>query len=161
MRRADAAHDGLRLPAWIRRWVYLAGLACLLTGAGWLAFEYGVRIEGPFGPEAHPLQRTWLIAHGAAAMVALWAFGLLWLAHVRRGWPRRRNRGSGGFMVGCVLALAASGWGLYYLGSETLRPWLSAFHWVLGFLAALALPLHIALGRRHRAWRERQDTARR
>lgn len=148
MRRDERSHDGLRMPRWMRRWVFVAGGACLLTGALWLIFDAFVQHEGPFGPEPHPLQRQWLIAHGAAGMLMLWVFGLVWLAHVRRGWPRRRNRRSGAFMVASMILLALSGWGLYYLGSETLRPWLSQFHWILGLVVGGWLPIHIWRGRR-------------
>lgn len=148
MRREQQAHDGMRMPAWMRRWVYGAGLAALLSGLLWLLFEYFVRREGPFGLERHPLQHSWLVLHGAAALLMLWVFGLVWLAHVRRGWPRRRNRNSGAFMTASMTLLAASGWGLYYLGSEDWRPVLSLAHWLLGLAASLWLPIHIWRGRR-------------
>lgn len=148
MRRDQQAHDGMRMPNWMRRWVYASGSICLLSGILWLAFEYFVRAEGPFGPQHHPLQHSWLVLHGAAAMLMLWVFGLVWLAHVRRGWPRRRNRGSGAFMVSCMITLALSGWGLYYLASEEWRPVLSLAHWLVGLATGVWLPIHIWRGRR-------------
>lgn len=148
MRRDHAAHDGMRMPAWMRRWVYLTGLSCLMTGVLWLTFHYFVRHEGEFGPEAHPLEHLWLTLHGGAAIVMAWVFGLIWLAHVRRGWHRGRNRNSGATMAFLLIVLAATGWGLYYLGDEAWREAASLIHWILGLTAGFWLPFHIWRGRR-------------
>jgi hypothetical protein len=44
--------------------------------------------------------------------------------------------------------LIVTAFGLYYLGSETVRPWMSWIHIGAGLLLALMFPLHIVLGRR-------------
>jgi hypothetical protein len=148
MRRSSAAHDGLRMPHWMRRCVYVAGIACLASGVSWLLFHHFIRHEGSFGPEAHPLERVSLAVHGAAALAMAWAFGLVWLAHVRRGWHRGRNRKAGAVMVATLAVLGASGWGLYYFGDETWRAATSLLHWIVGLAASAWLPWHIWLGRR-------------
>ena len=48
--------------------------------------------------------------------------------------------------VGAVLIVTA--FGLYYLGSETVRPWMSWIHIAAGISVALSFPVHIFLGRR-------------
>jgi hypothetical protein len=148
MRREHASHDGLRMPAWIRRWVYFAGGACSLTGVLWLLFHHFVRHEGEFGPQAHLLEPIWLTLHGGAALAMAWVFGLIWLAHVRRGWQRGRNRTSGATMTTSLLVLGLSGWGLYYLGDEAWREAASLLHWSLGLGATGWLPFHVWCGRR-------------
>lgn len=148
MTRARHAHDGMRMPAWIRRWVYATGIATAATGTLWLILHTFVRPEGQFGPEPHWIEPHLLSAHGATAMLALWVFGLIWLPHVRRGWHQSRNRRTGIAMVVIAIVLGASGWGLYYIGSENWRPWISVLHWALGFCAIGWLPLHIWRGRR-------------
>ena len=148
MRRDHRHHDGMRMPAWMRRWTYATGAACLLTGLLWLAFDGWIVQEGPFGQEAHWLQRYWLLLHGAAGMLMLWVFGLVWLAHVRRGWAHGHQRRSGGTMVSGVIILALSGWALYYVGGEVARVWISRTHWIAGLLTAVWLPIHITRSRR-------------
>lgn len=148
MRREQASHDGMQMPAWIRRWVYAAGTACTMSGLLWLVFHHFVRHEGDFGPESHPLEHVWLTLHGGAAIAMGWVFGLIWLAHVRRGLHRGRNRSSGLTMVVLLVILGLSGWGLYYLGDEDWRALASSAHWVVGLVASLWLPFHIWRGRR-------------
>lgn len=148
MRTEQRKHDGMLMPSWMRRWVYLAASLCLLSGVLWLLFDTFVQHEGPFGPEQHPLQKQWLLLHGASAMLMLWVLGMVWLAHVKRGWSGVRNRVSGATVVTVLIVLALTGWGLYYLGDEDLRLWASRVHWLIGLMFAVALPLHIWLGRK-------------
>lgn len=136
------------MPRWARWWIYAGGATALLTGAGWLLLHHFVRVEGAFGPEAHPLEHPALVLHGVAAAALLWAFGLIWLGHVRRAWHRRFNRRSGGTMVGLMVWLGASGLGLYYLADEQWREVASIGHWTLGLFAGAWLPIHVWRGRR-------------
>ena len=45
-------------------------------------------------------------------------------------------------------ALIMTAFGLYYLGSEMLRPWMSWIHIAAGLLLALWFPVHVIWGRR-------------
>ena len=141
------AHERLRLPRWIRWWVYGGGCACAATGIAWLLLHDFVTHEGAFGPESHPLEHPMLVAHGCAGLAMLWVFGLVWLPHVRRGWSRRRHRVVGGMMAALMLSLCASAAMLYYLGDERWRSLVAVAHWGLGLFAVAWLPLHIWLGR--------------
>lgn len=138
----------MRLPRWIRLTVYAATAATWLSGILWLLFHHFVRREGPFGPEAHPLEHQWLALHGAAAFLIVWALGLIWTSHIRRGWWGQKNRKNGRAMTILLIVLILSGWGLYYLGNEDWRDQLANLHWILGLLLGLWLPLHIWNGRR-------------
>ena len=51
-------------------------------------------------------------------------------------------------MAALNATLIVTAFGLYYLGSETLRPWIRWTHIAAGLVLALWLPLHIWLGRR-------------
>lgn len=144
----------MRLPRWVRLFVYGSAAATWVTGVLWLVFHHYVRREGPFGPEASPLEHGWLALHGAAAFLILWALGLIWISHVRRGWSGLRNRWNGRTLTMALVVLAASGWGLYYLGDELWRERLSLLHWGLGLGLGLGLPFHVWSGRRGR----RQET---
>jgi multisubunit Na+/H+ antiporter MnhB subunit len=47
--------------------------------------------------------------------------------------------------------LVASSFGLYYIGAEKIRWWISDIHVVVGFSLPVALLVHIAFGRRTRS----------
>src|SRR5689334_11868071 len=77
-----------------------------------------------------------LMLHGAAAMAMLLLIGVLVSLHVNRAWRTGRNRITGAAMVTVNAILIATAFGLYYAGSEILRPWMSDVH----IAAGLALP---------------------
>jgi hypothetical protein len=141
-------HERLRLPRWVRWWVYGGGTLCAASGAAWLLLHHFGQQEGAFGLEASPFEHPSLVLHGVCGLALLWVLGLVWFPHVRRGWHKRRHRLVGGTMAALMLWLAASAAGLYYLGDETLRGWVSIGHWTLGLFAVAWLPLHICHGRR-------------
>ncbi len=88
------------------------------------------------------------MVHGAAAMATLLLLGALIPVHVLRAWRSRKNRVSGSVMVTFNTVLIVTAFGLYYLGSETVRPWMSWIHIAAGFSLSLLFPVHIFLGRR-------------
>ena len=141
-------HERLRLPGWVRAWVYVGGALCALSGSGWLLLHHFVRREGEFGPEPSPFEHPSLVVHGMSGLALLWVLGLVWLPHVRRGWGKRQHRSVGGTMVALMVGLALSAAGLYYLGDERWRSVVSIAHWTLGLFAVVWLPTHIWVGRR-------------
>ncbi|AST31273.2 hypothetical protein AB6Q13_05265 [Ralstonia solanacearum] len=142
----------LRLPVRLsqrhKRWLYATAAVLCISGLGWLVAHDLLGGQGAFGDAPHPSEPWWLRLHGAAAMAFLVALGSLLPGHVSRAWQMRRNHRSGLFMLGLVLLLIATGYGLYYAGDEQTRPWISCVHWVLGLAAAGMAPLHVYLGRR-------------
>jgi hypothetical protein len=146
----------MKLSTGHRRCVYWSGAALLITGVLWLLFHHFVHTHGQFGETGHPLEVWWLRLHGGFAMLALVVIGSLLPIHVRRGWHQHKN-----VLAGCVLGavgllLIGSGYALYYIGDEITRPWISAFHWVLGLGAPLVLTWHVWRGRRAHATRRRR-----
>jgi len=136
----------LRLEPSFRFAIYAAFAVLFLTGAGWLVADWQKEISS---------EEIWqqsvaylLMVHGGAAMVTLLLLGALIPVHVMRAWRSRKNRVSGSAMATFNAILIMSAFGLYYLGSETLRPWMSWIHIAAGFSVALWLPVHIFLGRR-------------
>jgi hypothetical protein len=51
-------------------------------------------------------------------------------------------------MVTFNAVLIVTAFGLYYLGSEALRPWISWIHIAAGVSVALWFPVHVIWGRR-------------
>ena len=136
----------LRLNPSFRFTIYAAFAVLVLTGAGWLVADWQKDISG---------EEIWqqvianlLMIHGGTAMVTLLLLGALIPLHMMRAWRSRKNRVSGSVMVTFNTVLVVTAFGLYYLGSETLRPWMSWIHIAAGFSLALWFPLHIYWGRR-------------
>ncbi len=134
----------LKLP--FRLAIYAAFAILFLTGVGWLVADWQKKISG---------DEIWqqaiaylLMTHGGAAMVTLMMVGALVPIHLMRAWRARRNRTSGAVMVTFNAGLIATAFGLYYVGSETLRPWLSWIHIAFGIALSLWFPLHVYRGRR-------------
>jgi ABC-type spermidine/putrescine transport system permease subunit II len=136
----------LRLKPSLRLSVYSAFAILFLTGAGWLVADWQKDIAGD---EAWQQAAAYLLTvHGGGAMVTLLLLGALIPLHVRRGWRSGKNLISGSLMVSLNALLIATAFGLYYLGSETLRPWIKWSHVVVGFWVPLLFAAHIVLGRR-------------
>ena len=125
-----------------------------VSGLGWLVVHELLAQPDEFGVVHHPLEPWLLRLHGAASMAALFVFGSLARDHALAAWRRHRHRWSGGVLIaGCAL-LVSTGYALYYVGSEVLRPWISVSHWVIGIAALPAFVVHRRAGRRHRARRD-------
>lgn len=136
----------MRLKPSFRFAIYAAFGVLFLTGAGWLVADWQKDISSD---EIWQQSVAYLLmVHGGAAMVTLLLLGALIPVHVMRAWRRRKNRISGSAMVTFNTVLIVTAFGLYYLGSETLRPWMSWIHIGAGFSLSLLFPLHIFWGKR-------------
>ena len=136
----------LRLSFSFRYAIYAAFAILLITGAGWLVADWQKDISSD---EIWQQSVAYLLmVHGGTAMAALLLLGALIPVHMVRAWRRRKNRVSGSAMATFNAILIGTAFGLYYLGSETLRPWMSWIHIAAGFSLALLFPLHIYWGRR-------------
>jgi hypothetical protein len=139
--------EGLRLSRRHQRWLYGSTAVLFVSGAAWLLFRHFVRIQGEFGETAHPLEPWWLKLHGAAAMALIGVLGSLVRGHIRVGWHVGMNRPSGAVFLAANAFLVASGWGLYYVGTDQLRSWISQGHWVVGLALPPLAVLHVWRGR--------------
>ena len=130
------------------RWLYGTAGVLLASGLGWLISHYLLVVHGPFGDAPHPSEIWWLRLHGAAMIGFLVAFGALLPGHAVRNWRGGFNRGSGLAVVIVAAVLAVSGYGLYYIVGDEWRARVSLIHWVVGLAAAVALGVHVVLGKR-------------
>ena len=136
----------MRLKPLFRFAIYAAFAVLFLTGAGWLVADWQKDLSSD---EIWQQSIAYLLmVHGGAAMVTLLLLGALTQLHVMRAWRSRKNRVSGSAMAAFNAILILTAFGLYYLGSETLRPWISWIHIAAGFSVALGLPVHVILGKR-------------
>ncbi|WP_051310755.1 hypothetical protein [Bradyrhizobium sp. Cp5.3] len=136
----------MRLSTSFRYSLYAAFAALVLTGAGWLVADWRKDIAGD--EVWQQVAANMLMVHGGIAMLALLLVGALVPVHLRRSWRSGKNLVSGSVMATFNAVLIVTAFGLYYLGSEAVRPWMSWIHLGVGFSLALMFPLHIWLGRR-------------
>ncbi|HEX7920855.1 MAG TPA: hypothetical protein VF583_07870 [Bradyrhizobium sp.] len=136
----------MRLKRSFRYSMYATFGALLLTGAGWLVADWqkNAAADEIWQQAAANL----LMVHGGVAMLALLTLGALIPVHLLRAWRSRKNLISGSIMAAFNAVLILTAFGLYYLGSEQVRPWMSWIHLIAGFALSLMFPLHIWLGRR-------------
>jgi small-conductance mechanosensitive channel len=85
--------------------------------------------------------------HGGAAMITLMLLGALGPMHVQRAWRAKKNRATGVVSIAMYGLLIATAFGLYYMGSEALRPWLSTIHIAFGLAVPAVITAHIMVGR--------------
>ena len=99
---------------------------------------------------------SWMLkAHGAAAMVVLVLLGTLLPLHVKFAWRAGRNLRTGLSLLGLFGFLVLTGYGLYYVGGEHLRSWISAAHLWIGLALPPVMLLHVWRGKKTRPSAER------
>jgi len=130
--------------------LYAAFAVLLATGVGWLLADYlADQMKDAASGEGWQTAAAYLLMlHGGASMAALLLLGALFPLHIRRGWRMGRNRATGTAMVTFNAVLILTAFGLYYFGSELLRPWASRLHIGVGAILPVLFLVHILVGRR-------------
>jgi hypothetical protein len=136
----------MRLALSLRLWLYASAAALWVTGTAWLFAHYFPSAR------SHPegLAASSMKIHGGAAMLLLVLAGVVVALHVQGAWRERKNRVSGLVMATVLIALAVTGYLLYYAGGETARALASMAHWLPGLALPLAGAWHAIAGRRSR-----------
>lgn len=137
-----------RLPRWQEWAVYLSLGLLAMSGISWLLLDFFVRRTGEFGPEHHPAEHWAIIVHGIAGYIFLVVAGAMIPVHIRLGWHLGGHRWTGATLASTCLLLALTALGLYYLGGELARDWVSIVHWSVGLFVIPALAIHAVRGRR-------------
>jgi hypothetical protein len=139
--------NNIRLSRGHEAWLYATSALLVATGLLWLGFHYFVKMDGEFGPRAHPLESWWLKLHGAASFAWLFLLGTVAFWHSWRAWQAQRNRLSGAVFAAVNALLALTGYLLYYAGGEGLRSAVSVLHWAAGLVFATFFVWHVWSGR--------------
>jgi len=139
----------LRLDRYFRWALYAAFVVLLATGGVWLLVRQRAdTLDSEFWST---LSANLLMIHGGVAMITLMLLGALVPLHLARLWRTRRNRIAGVTIAMLNAVLIVTAFGLYYSGSDTVRPLLSEIHWIAGLAFPVLLVVHIVLGRRQRS----------
>jgi hypothetical protein len=136
----------LRLKSSLRYAIYAAFAVLFLTGAGWFVANWNKDSDEIW----QQLAANMLMVHGGAAMLTLMALGALIPLHFLRAFRLGKNLASGSIMAAFNAVLIITAFGLYYLGSEAVRPWMSWIHITAGAGVLMMFPIHILLGRRRK-----------
>ena len=135
----------MRLDLRFRYALYGAFSVLVLSGAVWLVAD---RLkDSPDGELWQSISANLLMLHGGAAMGTLMLLGALVPVHLLRAWRAKKNRLTGSITAGLNAILIVTAFCLYYLGGEQLRPIISNFHIIAGFVLPAMLAFHIYLGR--------------
>jgi cation transport ATPase len=141
----------------------LYGIFTLLfaSGAVWL---YADQMKNNADTDTEMWQQAaayMLSLHGGAAMITLMLLGALCPMHVQRAWRAKKNRATGIASLVMYGLLIATAFGLYYLGSEALRPWISTIHIAFGLAVPAVITAHVMVGRASVATMTQQARVRR
>ena len=136
----------MRLDPRFRFALYAAFALLFATGVGWMVTDQ--MKDTPSGETWQAAASYLLMLHGAAAMATLMLLGALVPLHLRHGWLARRNRTTGTAMAACNAIFILTAFGLYYLGSDTVRPWTSGIHISVGLVLPILFCVHVLVGRR-------------
>ena len=145
------ARVSMRLSERHERWIYLTAAILFLSGLGWLIAHYFLAGPAQFGERHHVSEPWFMRVHGAAVMAFLIALGSLFPGHIVRAWKAKKNRRTGLLLLAILALLIITGYGLYYIADEDMRPWLSLTHWGGGLVVVAGLLLHVVRGRKTRA----------
>ena len=136
----------MRVEPRFRAALYGVFAVLLATGVAWLAADQLKETQD--GEFWQRVSASALMVHGGAAMVALLFLGALGPVHIRRGWRSYRNRITGAIMVTFNAVLIVTAFGLYYLGSDAVRPWISNLHLAAGLGLPALIFIHVLVGKR-------------
>jgi len=136
-----------RLPRSLRRTIYAAIGALVLSGLGWLLVTYLLASPDEPRPAPHPWAGTLLMAHGVAAYIGLFACALAGHAHIRVGWHTTRMRPVGTLLLVALALLTTTGLVFYYSGNDQVVEVSRWAHVAAGVVLPLVLLVHILAGR--------------
>lgn len=127
------------------RWgLHLATAGVALSGLAFGALKYFGEKAGEFGPEAHPWLPWAQHTHVLAGPMLVFAFGILFKAHVLPALRNRETRRiSGLILLAAITLLILSGYLLQIQTHSTLRQALAWLHAPLGLLFLLAYSAHL------------------
>ncbi len=137
----------MRLKGAFRFALYAVFGLLFVSGALWILADQ-MKTRSELDSDAWQQAAALLLStHGGAAMVTLMLLGALGPMHVQRAWRARKNLATGIVSLVMYGLLIATAFGLYYVGSEALRPWISHVHIVFGLGVPAVITAHILVGR--------------
>jgi uncharacterized membrane protein len=122
----------MRMPRRARLAVYAMFGMLWFSGCVWLVLDQYFESRGPFGRTPHPWEPTILLVHGVLAVLSMYFLGWISARHVRRWWPGRKRRLSGGILAASFALLALTGFALFFVSDDAWLHVAAAAHDVVG-----------------------------
>jgi type IV secretory pathway VirB2 component (pilin) len=138
-----------------RRLLYAAVAAVAASGAVSLSAKYLFATAGTEGPVLPAWASMASTVHGGFALLATVVFGATLGAHAYLYRRATYNRLLGYLLIAAFSILLLTGYGLYYLGNDTLRGLSSLLHWTSGIALLPILIAHVLTARRRAAFIQR------
>jgi hypothetical protein len=91
-----------------------------------------------------------LMIHGICGLILIFIFGIIWAEHAKYKLKikQKKNRKTGLQLLFLLGVICISSAGLYYIGNESLRNFVSILHWVLGIILPVIIIIHVPFSRR-------------
>jgi hypothetical protein len=117
--------------------------ALWVSGIAWLALHYFAARADEFGVMHHPLEAPLLLAHGVAALAALFLLGWFAAHHAGAMSGRRQSRLSGWLLSAFLAVLAIAGCAQFFLVSESWQAGARLVHEICGALLLVPALMHL------------------
>jgi hypothetical protein len=140
--------QGGRLPRASALGIAITGTLLAASGIVLALFRYVVPVSNPFSVYPHPWWVGVIMVHVLSAPPFFFFVGSVWWRHAVRHWRAGQRRLSGTAVVAVAVFAAASGYTLYFVGSEwvlALTRWLHAGG---GLAATVLYAFHAVRGAR-------------
>lgn len=137
-------------PKWFLRALIATMLVMWVTGGLLTPTTLVLRAEVDMARLPGSARVLTVASHAAGGLVMTLLIGALFSVHMRSGWRRRRQRGSGLLVATLFMVLNASAVGIYYLGDDTLGAAAAFIHLGVGLVLIGPLAWHWVRGRRAR-----------
>jgi uncharacterized membrane protein len=138
----------MRMPRRARAAVYGMFGTLWLSGCVWLILDQYFESAGPFGRTPHPWEPAVLLVHGVLAVLAMYILGWISARHVRRWWPGRQRRMSGGILSASFALLALTGFALFFVSDDAWHHVAAVAHDVVGIAVTVFAIQHWFFARR-------------
>ncbi len=122
--------------------VVYCSLLLWCSGIAWIVLHYFFPTVSEFGSTPNPWEPTVIRVHGVLALLTIFLLGWIGSTHVSLRWHQWRTHLHGPIMVVIAIALAITGYALYYVVDDAPRHAVSVTHEVIGALAIIAALMH-------------------
>jgi hypothetical protein len=126
----------------LRLWTMAALATLWLSGIAWIVLHYAFPAATEFGAAPNAWEPATIRIHGIIALGTVFVLGWIMARHVTESWSRRRNRASGLTLTISCLALALSGYALYYIVGDAARTAIGLTHEILGAIGIVFAVVH-------------------
>ena len=143
--RREALKRG-RFSSFQKTLVYLGGGGSLVTGFGLFVIRYFMEAGDDFSVYHTPSEPWWALTHKLGSPVLIFAFGLIWLTHIKPHYRSPLPKFSGVMAVSFLGLMILSGYSLDFFAGEMLARSVQWTHTGSGLAFSICFLVHAFLG---------------